>query len=84
MFEPGFTTSARPGVRSLVVRVARGPGGGRVGCSLRTGISWGALDGLPCVAVEEKADADAGFVDLRQLWGQVEERFGPSPAGRCR
>ena len=26
------------------------------------------------MAVEEKADADAGFVDLRQLWGQVEER----------
>jgi NAD+ diphosphatase len=74
MFEPGFNTSARPGVRSLVVRVRvdrvvveRGP-------FPENGHFLGALDGLPCVAVEEDSDAEPGFVDLRQLWGQVEER----------
>jgi NAD+ diphosphatase len=75
MFEPGFRPHARPGVPSLLVRVR----GDLVVVDKapfpQNGHFLGALDGLPCVAVEEEAnDAGAGFIGLWQLWGQVEER----------
>jgi NAD+ diphosphatase len=80
VFEPGFRTNARPGARCLLVRVR----GDLVAVEEATvpdqGHFLGDLDGLPCVAVEDTAAVQettppvvAGFAELRQLWGKVEE-----------
>jgi len=76
MFEPGFFANARPGVPSLLVRV-RGDKVAIEDAPLPEQAHFlGALDGRPCIAVDEGTDdktADApGFVGLRQLWGQVD------------
>jgi NAD+ diphosphatase len=81
VFEPGFRTTAPPGVPSLLVRVrgdvvavdeAEYPDDGHF---------LGSLDGLPCVAVDAdgasagtERGADPGFVALRRLWGKVDEQ----------
>ena len=72
MFEPGFLTSAQPGVPSLVVRV-RGATVALDECPLPEQAHFlGTLDGRPCVAVEEAEAPGPGFVGLRQLWQQVD------------
>ncbi len=74
MFEPGFNTNARAGEPSLLVRV-RGDLVAVVEAPLPENAHFlGALDGLPCAALEEPGEDDDGFVDLRQLWGRVGEQ----------
>jgi NAD+ diphosphatase len=75
MFEPGFQTNALPGVPSLVVRVRGDLVLVEEAPYPDSAHFLGALDGLPCAAVEMgTAETDDGYVGLRQLWGQVDER----------
>ncbi len=72
MFEPGFLTSAEPGVPSLVVRVRGGAVAIEQGPLPDRAHFLGTLDGRPCVAVEEAEVPGPGFVGLRQLWTEVD------------
>jgi NAD+ diphosphatase len=79
MFEPGFQTSVPAGAPSLLVRVRGDLVAIEDGPYPAHGHFLGSLDGLPCVAVEEEAeaegnDADDAFVGLRLLWGKVDEQ----------
>ena len=74
MFELGFQTSARPGVPSLLVRVRGDTVALENAPFPDDGHFLGTLDGLPCVAVEAEGAAEAGFVGLRRLWGEVDEQ----------
>ena len=77
MFEPGFHTSAGPGVPSLLVRVRGDVVAVDEAPFPEHGHFLGLLDGMPCVAVDEdgvRTTADPGFVGLRRLWGKVDEQ----------
>jgi NAD+ diphosphatase len=85
MFEPGFHTSSRPGVPSLLVRVRGDAVAVDEAAFPEHGHFLGSLDGLPCVAVDEDGAEDGagttagrgagpGFVALRRLWGKVDEQ----------
>jgi NAD+ diphosphatase len=79
LFELGFRTGVRPGAPSLLVRV-RGDLVAVERAPLPEQAHYlGALDGLPCVAVEEveearEEDLDPRFVGLRRLWEHVDEQ----------
>jgi NAD+ diphosphatase len=76
MFDPGFRTSARPGAPCLLVRVRGDQVKVERAAFPERGHFLGHLDRLPCIAVDEDApsgDDGAGFVGLRELWGEVDE-----------